>query len=235
MKHALWMAALLCGLAFFTLPVLSRAALTPPKNGPIRVAFVLSEGATVIDFTGPWEVFQDADVPIPFELYTVAPSRTPIRTSGNGSHGISITPDYTFADAPEPDLIVIGAQSGGAGLSAWLQKLHGDNKIILSVCTGAFKVAQAGLLDGLPATTHHDFIDKLAAAFPKVQVKRSVRYVQSGPTIYTAGGLTSGIDLALHMVEGYFGHDVAQRTADYMEYQGTGWKGPRPKTALFIW
>jgi transcriptional regulator GlxA family with amidase domain len=218
------MMVLLCGFAFFTLPALAEAVLTPPKNGPIKVAFVLSEGATVIDFTGPWEVFQDADVEVPFELYTVAPSKAAIHTSGNGSHGISITPDYTFADAPEPDLIVIGAQSGGAGLSAWLQKLHADNKIILSVCTGAFKVAQAGLLDGLPATTHHDYTDKLAAAFPKVQVKRSMRYVQSGPTIYTAGGLTSGIDLALHIVEGYFGRDVAQKTADYMEYQGTGWK-----------
>jgi transcriptional regulator GlxA family with amidase domain len=227
MKHALRMTALLGGFAFFTLPVLAEAVLTPPKNGPIRVAFVLSEGATVIDFTGPWEVFQDADVVIPFKLYTVAPSKTPIQTSGNGSHGITITPDYTFADAPEPDLVVIGAQSGGVGLSAWLQKLHADNKIILSVCTGAFKLAQAGLLDGLPATTHHDYIDKLAAEFPKVQVKRSVRYVQSGPTIYTAGGLTSGIDLALHIVEGYFGHEVAQKTADYMEYQGTGWKSPR--------
>jgi transcriptional regulator GlxA family with amidase domain len=221
------MIVLLGGLAFFASPVVAEAVLTPPKNGPIRVAFVLSEGATVIDFTGPWEVFQDADVEIPFELYTVAPSKAPIRTSGNGSHGIAITPDYTFADAPEPDLIVIGAQSGGVGLSAWLQKLHADNKIILSVCTGAFKVAQAGLLDGLPATTHHDYTDKLAAAFPKVQVKRSMRYVQSAPTIYTAGGLTSGIDLALHIVEGYFGHDVAQKTADYMEYQGSGWKTPR--------
>jgi transcriptional regulator GlxA family with amidase domain len=224
MKSTLRVVVLLGGLAFFTLPVLAEAALTPPKNGPIKVAFVLSEGATVIDFTGPWEVFQDADVETPFELYTVAPSKAPIHTSGNGSHGLSITPDYTFADAPEPDLIVIGAQSGGVGLSAWLQKLHADNKIILSVCTGAFKVAQAGLLDGLPATTHHDYTDKLAAAFPKVQVKRSMRYVQSGPTIYTAGGLTSGIDLALHIVEGYFGRDVAQKTADYMEYQGTGWK-----------
>jgi transcriptional regulator GlxA family with amidase domain len=225
-KHALRMTALLSGFAFFTLPVLADAVLTPPRNGPIKVAFVLSEGATVIDFTGPWEVFQDADIPIPFKLYTVAPSKAPIHTSGNGSHGITITPDYTFADAPEPDLIVIGAQTGGVGLSAWLQKLHADNKTIMSVCTGAFMVARAGLLDGLPATTHHDFTDKLAAAFPKVQVKRSMRYVQSAPTIYTAGGLTSGIDLALHILEGYFGHDVAQKTADYMEYQGTGWKTP---------
>jgi transcriptional regulator GlxA family with amidase domain len=61
---------------------------------------------------------------------------------------MTVTPDYDFADAPEPDLLVIGAQSGGLGLTEWLRKIHKDNKIIMSVCTGAFKVAQAGLLDG---------------------------------------------------------------------------------------
>jgi transcriptional regulator GlxA family with amidase domain len=206
-------------------PVVAAATteLATPKRGPIKVAFVLSEQATVIDFTGPWEVFQDTDGPVPFDLYTVASSRAPLRTSGTENRGIAITPDYTFADAPEPDLVVIGAQSGGAGLSEWLQKLHADDRVILSVCTGAFRVAQAGLLDGLRATTHHDFIDRLSVAFPKVRVERSVRYVRSSPTIYTAGGLTSGIDLALHIVEGYFGREVARKTADYMEYQETGW------------
>jgi transcriptional regulator GlxA family with amidase domain len=214
---------LLLVAVLFSLSALAATELTHPKQGPIKVAFVLSEGATVIDFTGPWEVFQDTDGPVPFDLYTVASSRAPIRTSGTDNRGIAVTPDYTFADAPEPDLIVIGAQSGGAGLSEWLQKLHADDRVILSVCTGAFKVAQAGLLDGLRATTHHDYIDKLSAAFPKVRVERSVRYVRSSPTIYTAGGLTSGIDLALHIVAGYFGPEVAKKTADYMEYQGTGW------------
>ena len=224
MRYLPLMAALFCAGAMFTPRAHAETVLTPPTDRPIRVAFVLSEGATVIDFTGPWEVFQDADVPMPFDLYTVASSKAPIRTSGNGKRGISITPDYAFADAPEPDLIVVGAQSGGAGLSAWLQKLHRDRKVILSVCTGAFRGAQAGLLDGLPATTHHDFVDQFAAQFPKVRIVRSVRYVESDPTIYTAGGLTSGVDLALHIVEGYFGREVAQKTADSMEYQGSGWK-----------
>jgi transcriptional regulator GlxA family with amidase domain len=224
MRYLPLMAALFCAGAMLTPHAHAETALTAPTDRPIRVAFVLSEGATVIDFTGPWEVFQDADIPMPFDLYTVASSKAPIRTSGNGKRGISITPDYGFADAPEPDLIVVGAQSGGAGLSAWLQKLHRDKKVIMSVCTGAFRVAQAGLLDGLPATTHHDFVDQFAAQFPKVRVVRSVRYVQSEPTIYTAGGLTSGVDLALHIVEGYFGREVAQKTADYMEYQGSEWK-----------
>jgi transcriptional regulator GlxA family with amidase domain len=202
----------------------SGAPLSPPPGGPIKVAFVLSDGATVIDFAGPWEVFQDTDSPVPFELFTVAPSKIPIHTSGG--RGITVTPDYSFADAPMPDVVVIGAQRGGPGLSEWLRKIHGDGKLILSVCTGAFKVAQAGLLDGHQATTHHDFTDKLATEYPRVNVVRSVRFVQSAPLIYTAGGLTSGVDLALHIVEGYFGREVAQKTADYMEYQSPAWKSP---------
>jgi transcriptional regulator GlxA family with amidase domain len=224
MKQLLWVL-----LIAMVTPACARAAdaataLTLPPGGSIKVAFVLSEGATVIDFAGPWEVFQDTDSAVPFELFTVAPSMKPIHTSGG--RGITVTPDFTFASAPVPDVVVIGAQRGGPGLSGWLRKIHGEGKVILSVCTGAFKVAQAGLLDGHQATTHHDFTDEFATEFPKVNVVRSVRFVQSEPLIYTAGGLTSGVDLALHIVEGYFGRDVAQKTADYMEYQSPAWKTP---------
>jgi transcriptional regulator GlxA family with amidase domain len=203
----------------------SAASLTP-TGGAIKVAFVLSAGATVIDFAGPWEVFQDTDAKRPFQLFTVAPSRAALHTSGSSGHGITIIPDYTFADAPQPDIVVVGAQSGGPGLSEWLQQIHRDHKVILSVCTGAFQLARAGLLDGHPATTHHDYTQQLESDFPRVKVVRSVRFVQSDQITYTAGGLTSGVDLALHIVEGYFGRAVAQKTADYMEYQGTGWKSP---------
>jgi putative intracellular protease/amidase len=207
--------------------------LTPPKHGTIKVAFVMSEGATVIDFAGPWEVFEnvmldgkgdDMDASMPFELYTVGPSTAPIHTSGSHHPGMTITPDYSFADAPTPDIVVIGAQSGGPGLSEWLQKVHAQDHIIMSVCTGAFKVAKAGLFDGLPATTHHAFFDDFSNEFPKVKLVESVRYVQASPTLFSAGGLTSGVDLALHVVDEYYGEAVAQRTADYMEYQSTGWK-----------
>ena len=73
-----------------------------------------------------------------------------------------------------------------------------------------------------PATTHHDFLDKLEKEYPDIQVKRGVRFVE-GEKISTAGGLTSGTDLALRVVERYFGREVAQTTANYMEYQGKGW------------
>jgi len=207
--------------------------LTPPKTGPIKVAFVMSEGATVIDFAGPWEVFEnvmldghgdDMAASMPFELYTVAPTKAPLHTSGSGRPGMTIVPDYSFADAPTPDVVVVGAQSGGPGLSEWLQKMHAEHRVVMSVCTGAFKVAKAGLFDGKQATTHHAFFGDFSSEFPQVKLERSVRYVQADPITFSAGGLSSGIDLALHIVAEYYGPAVAQKTADYMEYQGTGWK-----------
>jgi transcriptional regulator GlxA family with amidase domain len=92
----------------------------------------------------------------------------------------------------------------------------------MSVCTGAFKLAKAGLLSGKAATTHHEFLDKLQSEYPDIQVKRGVRFVE-GEKISTAGGLTSGTDLALRVVERYFGREVAQGAATYMEYTGKGW------------
>ncbi len=207
---------------------------TPPKNGMIKVAVVLSKHATVIDFAGPWEVFQDTSIKdshghdiSPFELYTVAPDKAALHTSGSNHPGLTITPDYSFADAPMPDIVVIGAQMGGPGLTEWLKKVHSQHKVIMSVCTGAFKLAQTGLLNGKQATTHHWYFGNFSREFPDVKLVKQVRYVQADPITFSAGGLTSGVDLSLHIVAEYFGPNVAQSTADYMEYQGNGWKSNR--------
>lgn len=191
---------------------------------PIKVAFVLSEQANVMDIAGPWEVFQDTMLDdgkdsMPFVLYTVAQSRTPISTSGSGRPGMTITPDYSFADAPAPDIVVIGAQRGGEELRAWIRQQHAAGKTILSICTGAFELAQAGLLKGKQATTHHDYADLFAQKYPDTQLIRATRYVQADLHTYTAGGLTSGIDLSLHIVASRLGEKQAQRTADFLEYQ----------------
>ena len=93
----------------------------------------------------------------------------------------------------------------------------------MSVCTGAFKLAQVGLLAGLPATTHHDFWDRFAREFPDVELRRGLRFVDNG-RIATAGGLTSGIDMALHVVARYYGTEVAATTARYMEYTSDAWR-----------
>lgn len=218
--------AFLCMLRLLYCPTASAAESENPlhslKGHPIRVAFVLSEGTETIDFVGPWEVFQDSNKP--FELYTVAKSRAPIHTSGSGRPGFLVTPEYSFSDAPKPDIVVIGGQQGGPEIAGWLKKMHADHAVIASVCVGAYWLAQAGLLDGKLATTHHLRLQNLERAYPNVKVVQSVRYVQSDPTIFTSSGLTSGMDLAFHIVAEIYGDDVAQRTADYMEYQGTGWK-----------
>jgi transcriptional regulator GlxA family with amidase domain len=200
--------------------------LTAP-DGPIPVAFAMSRGATMIDFAGPWEVFQDVMVMNakdqeghrhPFQLYTVSEKTDPIEASA----GMKIIPDYTFDTAPAPKVVVIPAQAGSPALHAWLRKIVDSTDVTMSVCTGAFQLGRAGLLSGKEATTHHEFFDQFAKAFPDVKLKRGLRFVEGGK-ISTAGGLTSGIDLALRVVERYFGRETAERTAFYMEYQSKGW------------
>ena len=204
--------------------------LTAPKTGKIPVAFLTSAGANVIDTAGPWEVFQDVhiesrgashDEMMPFQLYTVAESKSPVRMTG----GLQVIPDYSVDDAPQPRVIVVPAMRGSERTLAWLRAKAPATDVTMSVCTGAFQLARAGLLDGLAATTHHDFWDGFARDFPKVKLERGPRFVEGGERIATAGGLTSGIDMALRVVSRYFGVEAAETTARYMEYEGKGWRG----------
>jgi transcriptional regulator GlxA family with amidase domain len=207
-------------------PGTAGAPLKPPAQGSIPVAFLLSEGAVVIDFCGPWEIFQDTSVhgrmDNPFQLYTVAETLKPIQASG----GLKILPDYTLASAPPPKVIVIPAQSKPSEATLeWVRKATRTTDVTMSVCTGAFLLAKTGLLAGKAATTHHASYRQFAMDFPDIQLKRGARFVEAG-NLASAGGLSSGIDLALRVVERYFGRDVAKNTAYQMEYQGQGWLNP---------
>lgn len=204
--------------------------LTPPSHGKIPVAFVVSQGTVMIDLAGPWEVFNNVMImsrgssmedQMPFQTYTVAESMQPVTLGG-----IKIIPDYTFANAPAPKIVVIPAQNGQTGaMLNWIRKVSKTTDVTMSVCTGAFVLASTGLLAGKPATTHHSAYKSLAVQYPDITVKRGARFVESG-NIATAGGLTSGIDLALRVVERYFGRKAAEDTAYQLEYQGTGWTDP---------
>ena len=202
--------------------VTAKSKLTAPAKGSIPVAILISEGLNVIDFSGPWGVFESVSIPnandSPFQLFTVSEKAETV-TSGSG---LKLVPHYTFANAPEVKVVVIPAQRGSDAMIEWLRKVAPNTDVTMSVCTGAFKLAKAGLLSGKSATTHHEFLDKLQKDYPDIQVKRGVRFVE-GEKISTAGGLTSGTDLALRVVERYFGREIAQATANYMEYQGKGW------------
>ena len=200
--------------------------LKPPANGSIPVAFLISEGAVIIDFCGPWEVFRDVTVPgrhdHPFQLYTVSESASPIRAGG----GMKIVPDYTLKNAPAPKVIVIPAQSApSAAMLEWIREQSKNTDVTMSVCTGAFVLAKTGLLSGKSATTFHGAFRSFATEFPDIRLKRGARFVEDG-NLASAGGLSSGIDLALRVVERYFGREVAKQTAYNMEYQGEGWMNP---------
>jgi len=200
--------------------------LKPPAQGSIPVAFVISDGAVIIDFCGPWEVFRDVTIPghndHPFHLYTVSDTTAPIHAGG----GMKIIPDYTFANAPAPKVIVIPAQSQPSkAMLDWIRQSSNNTDVTMSVCTGAFVLAKTGLLNGKSATTYHGAFGSFATEFPNIELKRGARFVENG-NLATAGGLSSGIDLALHVVERYYGREVAQQTAYNMEYQGQGWMDP---------
>ena len=206
--------------------------LVAPNDRPLAVAFVLAQGAEVVDFAGPWGVFEYTDVPDrdgpAFELFTVAESVAPLKVSG----GLTVMPDHTFENAPVPRIIVVPALGGdpSPAMLGWLRKTAAGTDLTMSVCNGAFALAKAGLLTGRNATAHHGSVALLAADFPDIHVKRGARFADAGG-VSTAGGLTSGIDLALHVVERYFGREAVERTVNHLEYQGQGWKDPNSNVA----
>ena len=194
---------------------------SPAPAGGVPVAFVISKDAEVMDFAGPWEVFQSVwvkDKPF-FSLYTVAQTKVPVAVGG----GMKILPDYTFKTAPAPKLIVIPAQGGQTlEMIEWIRRASKTTDITMSVCNGSFILAKTGLLNGKSAAAHHGGYFALAASYPEVHVKRGARWVDEG-RIMSAGGISSGIDLALHVVEKYCGRRQAEDAVNAMEYQGQGW------------
>ena len=209
--------------------------LKAPANGTINVAFIISQDTEAIDLAGPWEVFQDVmftpeggpwrgegEMVMPFNLYTVSDSLEPL-----AANGLILISSYTFDTAPKPQVIVIPAQGGrSAAQKAWLLANAKTADVTMSVCTGASMLAAYGLLDNQKATTHHMSLKKLQAQYPAVRFVSGARYVENDK-ISTAGGLTSGIDLALHVVERYYGRETAQNTADFLKYRGELWKVPQ--------
>lgn len=223
-----------CGIATGGLPVIaadaSLARLTRPKNGPVVVAVVVGEGAVIVDFAGPWEVFAGAtyagamDGMQPrgmawpknpgFQLAMVSDRVKPFN-----AEGVVITPQYSFENYPvQPNVIVIGAQDGPSQAKlAWIRAASKKADVVMSVCTGAFILAKTGLLDGLKATTHHDGYDAFEKEFPSIHLQRGPRFVDNGK-IATSGGVSSGLDLALHVVNRYYGDNVAETVAYWLEY-----------------
>jgi putative intracellular protease/amidase len=179
------------------------------------VAILIFPGVQIVDYTGPYEVFGQAG----YEVFTVAASADPLVTN----MGMTVTPSYTFANAPKPDIMVLpgGAVEDDIPKSnpaiRWILENSPRTDFTLSVCNGAFWLANAGLLEGREATTYYGLIELLRAKFPNVKVVNDKRYCDNGQIITTAG-LSSGIDGALHVVEKLDGVAKARGVALNMEY-----------------
>lgn len=178
------------------------------------VAILLFDHAEIIDFAGPWEVFGGAG----YKVFTVAEKTDPV----NCVYGQRVVADYTFDGSPRADVLLVpgGGVSGAVNnpkLIGWVLERAKGASYVMSVCTGAFVLAKAGLLDGLTATTVRGGIDRLASAGKNIKAVYDRRYVDNGKVITTAG-LSSGIDGALHLVSKMQGRGVAQEVALGIEY-----------------
>ncbi|MEV6117077.1 GlxA family transcriptional regulator [Streptomyces sp. NPDC052109] len=179
--------------------------------------FVLFDGVQSLDVTGPLEVFAGAEKHTPgtYRLRTASLDGGPVRTSS----GLTLVPDGTLTGAPDPHTLLV---PGGEGtrlpdprLIAWLRSRGPRATRLVSVCTGAILVAAAGLLDGRRATTHWAYCDTLAREHPSVAVDPEPIYVRDGH-VATSAGVTSGIDLALALVEEDLDRDVALAVARHL-------------------
>jgi len=199
--------------------------LPVPSAGMLPIAFVLGKDAEVLDFCGPLEVFAGATTKDGIQLfapYTVSATRAPLAVRGN----MKVVPDYDFKTAPQPKVIVIPAMDDNSTpqeMREWILRASKQADVTMSVCTGAFVLAKTGLLNGKSATTHHSGYFVLAANYPEIHLVRGARFVEQG-NLATAGGVSSGIDLAIRVVERYVGEEPTEELIDMLEYQGRGWQ-----------
>ncbi|MET9381246.1 GlxA family transcriptional regulator [Streptomyces sp. NPDC002928] len=181
------------------------------------VLVVLFDGVQSLDVTGPVEVFAGAEKHIPgtYRIRTASLDGAPVRTSS----GLTLVPDGALTDVCAPHTLLVpggqGTRDADAGLVDWLRAHAPRAERLVSVCTGAILLAAAGLLDGHRATTHWAYCGKLARDHPAIEVDPDPIYIQDGD-VSTSAGVTSGIDLALALVEEDLDREVALSVARHL-------------------
>lgn len=203
-----------CGMTLVRQSFAERRSLIKNYDKTMTICFYLQDGVEVLDFAGPMEVFAYAG----FRVFTVSRKKGPIVTQGI----LKIMPDYSIEDAPPADILAFfGGNAGGPSkdeaLLDWIRGRKTSTAYFFSVCTGAFIIGRAGILDNLTATTFHASIESLQKALPATKVLSNVRFVDNGKVITTAG-ISAGIDGALHLVAKLKGDELAWEVATYMEY-----------------
>jgi len=192
----------------------------------IQIALVLFDGVDLLDVGGPYEVFLTAnrlaerggDAP-PFDVITTSIDGKPVTAYG----GLGLVPQAALGDVADsgvvlvPGAVAIDQALADERLTRLLRERSREGGLVASVCTGAFFLGAAGLLDGRPFTTHFEDVSDLARRVPSGEPRTSVRWVDDGDVI-TAGGLSSGIAMALHLVDRLCGRTLAEATARQVDY-----------------
>lgn len=193
----------------------------------LNIGILVFDDVEVLDFSGPYEVFSTAarvhrrTAPAEelFRCTLIAAAMRPVRARA----GMQVLPDRTLSPGAGIDVLIVPGGDvsqvvNDTEVIGWIRaQAHGVG-ILASVCTGAFLLAKAGLLDGLAVTTHWEDQADLLAQFPALSVRSEVSWVDCGK-IVTSGGISAGIDMSLHLVERLGGRGLALATARQMEYR----------------
>jgi len=187
-----------------------------------NTAILVFKDVEVLDFTGPYEVFSTANTEYGekiFNVYTIAEKDTEIKSA----NGLKIIPDYTLTNSPPPDILIIPGGNGrkiemnNPVLLDWIKEKFSSIEFLLSVCTGSFILGKTGLLNGAKAATHHYSYEEFEKTFPDIELVKNVKFVDNGKII-TAAGVSSGINMSLHMISKLFGEELKRKTAMHIEF-----------------
>lgn len=191
----------------------------------MNIGIYIYDQAEVLDFSGPFEVFSTAsricEKSEPFNVFMIGETGEVVTARG----GYKINPNYGFHNHPAIDVLIV---AGGVHTDEmkktstinWISQQAKKASIVASVCTGAFLLAQANVLQTQKVTTHWEDIPDLRKMFPQLQVIENIRWVDEGKLL-TSGGISAGIDMSLHLVSRLYGEDLAEKTARQMEFSWT--------------
>jgi transcriptional regulator GlxA family with amidase domain len=187
-----------------------------------RIAISLFDGAEELDWAGPWEVLAAWSQSHPaddIEVFSISQHDGVVTCA----KGLKVVPDHTWDSAPPIDVLVYPGgrgtrpQIGDETVASWLRKTASGARLMTSVCTGSLVYADAGLLDGRPATTHWGSLDRLEELGEGIEVRPDDRFVDDGDMI-TAAGVSAGIDMALHLVARLVSVERAREVRHYIQY-----------------
>lgn len=187
-----------------------------------NIGVFVFDGAEELDWAGPWEVLAGWATQFPgddVDVFTLGPIDGPV----TAAKGLRVIPDYSWETAPPINVLVYPGGEGSRAhlanptVAEWLRGVAAEADIVTSVCTGALVLADVGLLDGRPATTHWQFLDTLQDLGDDIELRPNERFVDDGEII-TAAGVSAGIDMALHLVARLHSVERAKQVRRAIQY-----------------